>query len=790
VTCRVSTGFLVHVCSYIRFRWDILILGLIGFSCDFDDGGNNIHVCHVIDLAFSSALLPQDRKADLAMSAAGGSGSYDDRRPRNEPSFTSPLQASSSNPSRTPAQPIRGASSQWSPAETPQHHHQGTSYFSYSANQNPAQSVSPTPRRPVHAHRSMSSTSNPPRLRGMSIGSNATARGTVHDDPSSILSEEEEDEYDEGDSEIGSRSKRSRDHYVSTDRDRDPRNSMEVDDNDDDEAIRSARSYDEDPITLKERQSLINVEHPFGLPIWKPALYKKSRTVTRNAEEALHSIPSAQAEKHLLFGNVVWTVLCGWWLSLAFLAVSAVLFLIPGGGRNYATLVYGLGWYIFWPFGKYLEGDLHPDSGVDDEEQVNGTQEGSSVGGGDSEGTATPRGHEPQSNHSTLTQRSAIYHQRVPVSSVTSEPNEGTSLLTRRAVVDVGNQRSYGAVPAYSTTGLNKEPQGGLLGKLCFWFFLLSIIVPLLFIVCIICYALVFTIPMARLNWALIKHLIQHPTSVRFCSAPAVISVSAPVESEGDASGGTSAFTIKSTRLLAGQLAPSGSPTSTVLLCIYKATGWQYYKYTIGGVNILFINLIPVVFLVILDGTLLLPWVEGREAAGKHVPAFITFLASRALIFILCLASVIPLSYFIGMAVASISAQSSIGMGAVINATFGSIIEILLYSIALKEGKGRLVEGSIVGSLLAGVLLMPGMSMCGGAVRRKEQKFNAKSAGVTSMMLMMAFIGTLTPTLFYQTYGTVSLPSPPLFTTGLDAGADDLRPCDIFGLSPVPTRVS
>jgi calcium/proton exchanger cax len=110
------------------------------------------------------------------------------------------------------------------------------------------------------------------------------------------------------------------------------------------------------------------------------------------------------------------------------------------------------------------------------------------------------------------------------------------------------------------------------------------------------------------------------------------------------------------------------------------------------------------------------------------------------------------------MAVASISAQSSIGMGAVINATFGSIIEIILYSIMLSEKKGHLVEGSIVGSLLAGVLLMPGLSMVSGALRRKEQKFNAKSAGVTSMMLIMAIIGTLTPTLFYQTYGNVRIP--------------------------------
>jgi Ca2+:H+ antiporter len=69
------------------------------------------------------------------------------------------------------------------------------------------------------------------------------------------------------------------------------------------------------------------------------------------------------------------------------------------------------------------------------------------------------------------------------------------------------------------------------------------------------------------------------------------------------------------------------------------------------------------------------------------------------------------------------------GLGAVINATFGSIIEIILYAVALVSGKSALVEGALIGSILAGVLLMPGCSMISGAVKRKEQRFNAKSAG-------------------------------------------------------------
>lgn len=468
---------------------------------------------------------------------------------------------------------------------------------------------------------------------------------------------------------------------------------------------------DDDPITVKDRQSLINVEHPFGLPIWKPALYKKSRSVTRHADAALHSVPSAQAERHLLPGNMFWVICFGWWLALACFVVSALLCFIPLGGRRYAVLMFGLGWYLAWPFGKYVKGDAEDN---------------------DEESTLPPEDVEPISSASTIDANPSL--SRAPT--ITPNTNGERTLLRPPAP-----SKSYGAAPSPTDRTPYEKISADWLGRAIFWILFTTLVAPLLLLTCIACWALIITVPMAKLNWALIKYIFASPTRIRFCAVP-LLPPSA----------------VKTPRLAAGQAVPSTSGhKSTVLLCVYRAVGWQYYKYTVGGVNIIFVNLLPLVFFVILDGFVLMPMVEDLEDAGEHVPRILALVASKALIFLMSLASVIPLSYFIGMAVASISAQSSIGMGAVINATFGSVVEVVLYSIALTQGKGRLVEGSIVGSLLAGVLLMPGMSMCAGALRKKEMKFNAKSAGVTSMMLIMAFIGTLTPTLFYQTYGNFQL---------------------------------
>ncbi|KAL8276252.1 hypothetical protein RQP46_011326 [Phenoliferia psychrophenolica] len=551
--------------------------------------------------------------------------------------------------------------------------------------------------------------------------------------------------------------------------------------------------------TLKDRQDAINIEHPFGLPIWKPALYKKSRSVTRNAETALHATPSSTALRHLAPGNLLWTLTFGLVLVLVCAIVGAVLVCVPWGGDKYARVIWELGGYLFWPFGKYVEGWSDGDEGDElsetedypaiDEEDEDEDYDGAPASSSSSSPPPPPhdleqagrtfsRGRSVASRPSSRVDQLFAESGDATAGSLPDEPRRPSD--DRTPLLPTSSRPGYGAgedkrSSSEDTIAATRRPHDftkdrdgphafrvRALGRSMYWVGFYLVVAPVMLAACILCWAMVFTIPMAKLLWVLLRHLNNEPLSLHFRSPP---KYATPPPT--DASDTTEVANEVPYPLRAGQRAPPVSrqsvrdakahgrlfgPRSTVLLCTYRAAGLQYYKYTIDGVNILFINLLSLVFFTIADFIWIAPWVDKHGVGGV-----LGALAGHGAIFTLALLSVIPLSYFIGMAVASISAQSSIGMGAVINASFGSIIEIILYCIALTQSKADLVEGSIVGSLLAGVLLMPGLSMIGGAMRRKEQRFNAKSAGVTSTMLIMAIIGILTPTLFYEIYGSFQL---------------------------------
>ena len=450
--------------------------------------------------------------------------------------------------------------------------------------------------------------------------------------------------------------------------------------------------------TLKDRQNAINETHPFGIRIWKPALYKKDRSVEKTAEGDIHSSPGGRVDKWLWTFNLLWTLLFGWWLALV-AATGALTCYILGftpGATEYGRVLLGLAGYLLYPFGQFVK--LEQDEAYADEDEGEGRSitEYEQWQSGDLEDGRLFFG---PLNSGTL-----IGRRRGSMDSA----DENDSLLGRSRIG--GRREQYGIKNKRRFFGRGQWT----FGRVIFFVFFYFLITPLLLLVSAVCWFMVFWIPMGKVTLLLFYHLRRHPLALSFHSDAAY--------SRG----------------------PSSS-SSSVLLCTYRAVGLKYWKYTVDGTNIFLINLIGVVLFVIFDY-----WVLS-VALGLD-----SWLVHPGFVFALSLFSIIPLAYFIGQAVASISAQSSMGLGAAINAFFSTIVEVFLYCVALNQGKGQLVEGSIIGSIFAGILFLPGLSMCFGAIKRKTQRFNVKSAGVTSTMLLFAMIAAFGPTLFYQIYGSVS----------------------------------
>lgn len=127
------------------------------------------------------------------------------------------------------------------------------------------------------------------------------------------------------------------------------------------------------------------------------------------------------------------------------------------------------------------------------------------------------------------------------------------------------------------------------------------------------------------------------------------------------------------------------------------------------------------------------------------------------------------------LCVRSLSAQSNFAVGAVVNATFGSITEMTFYITALLRGNRagtrcyeEIVKAALTGTLLGCILFIPvsgasplrsssfgrrlnplappppqGICMIIGGIKHQEQRFNSRSAGVSSALLFISIGGTL-----------------------------------------------
>ncbi|KAF3780533.1 Vacuolar cation/proton exchanger 2 [Nymphaea thermarum] len=123
-------------------------------------------------------------------------------------------------------------------------------------------------------------------------------------------------------------------------------------------------------------------------------------------------------------------------------------------------------------------------------------------------------------------------------------------------------------------------------------------------------------------------------------------------------------------------------------------------------------------------------------------------------VFFFSLLGIIPLAERLGYATEQLAFFTGPTVGGLLNATFGNATEMIISIYALEHGMVRVVQQSLLGSILSNMLLVLGCAFfCGGICHyKKDQVFNKATALVNSGLLLMAVMGLLFPAVLHSTH--------------------------------------
>ncbi|KAI5077812.1 hypothetical protein GOP47_0007636 [Adiantum capillus-veneris] len=129
----------------------------------------------------------------------------------------------------------------------------------------------------------------------------------------------------------------------------------------------------------------------------------------------------------------------------------------------------------------------------------------------------------------------------------------------------------------------------------------------------------------------------------------------------------------------------------------------------------------------------------------------------QAYLFTFSLLGIAPLAERLGFVTEQLANFTGATVGGLLNATFGNATEMIISLFALQNGLTRVVQLSLLGSILSNMLLVLGCAFfSGGLVHMQgDQKFNQAAAVVNSGLLLMAVMGLLFPAVLHSTHTEV-----------------------------------
>ena len=84
--------------------------------------------------------------------------------------------------------------------------------------------------------------------------------------------------------------------------------------------------------------------------------------------------------------------------------------------------------------------------------------------------------------------------------------------------------------------------------------------------------------------------------------------------------------------------------------------------------------------------------------------------------------------------------------------TLGNPTEIIVGIVSINEGLFDFFKGTMIGGILANILLIPGLSSAISAFRFREQRFDKEGVGLQSTLLLLSVVGLTIPTVISVSY--------------------------------------
>ncbi|KJX93744.1 vacuolar calcium ion transporter /H(+) exchanger like protein [Zymoseptoria brevis] len=145
--------------------------------------------------------------------------------------------------------------------------------------------------------------------------------------------------------------------------------------------------------------------------------------------------------------------------------------------------------------------------------------------------------------------------------------------------------------------------------------------------------------------------------------------------------------------------------------------------------------------------------------ASNYVNVFLVFVpagivlgamdSNPTAIFLVNFLAIVPLAALLSFATEELSVKLGQTIGGLMNATFGNAVELIVSIVALQKGEIRIVQASMLGSILSNILLVLGCCFIASGLRRTESSFNETVASTMSSLMAVAATCLIIPATMY-----------------------------------------